>query len=168
MDPGFEWPCKDDVPLHFVAQIACSEVPQWHRADGVLLFFYSNEHWGSSPKDQGFIRVLWQLGQRPFPESELPSVEKSQFFGLFKQRKGVKHWRKVPLEFRPGLSYPTYVDMAFPDEEAREDYAEFLEQHSSPLQMGGHPAPIQSNDLEQTCQTCTGIPRAQRASCGPG
>lgn len=154
VDEGFVWPCKDGVPLHFVAQIACADVPEWGREEGAMLFFYSNRHWGSSPKDEGHVQVLWQRGTSPAQ----PPPARSGFF----RKPGPKIYRQVWLQFKPSRSFPSYERLGFElDEVAHEEYGEFLAELASPIQIGGYPDPIQSDDMERDCERATGIPRQQ-------
>ena len=161
VDEAFVWPRKDDLPLQFVAQIACSAVPQWNLRDGFLLFFYSDRHWGSSPDDRGHARVLWQAGQRQLLPQEQPVGEASRFFGLLKKPVPPRSYTRVDLDFRPSWSYPSLerLGFEFPDDFVEEAYGEFLAELTSPIQIGGFPDPIQGDTMERDCQVCTGIPR---------
>lgn len=158
VDKDFVWPRKDGVPLQFVAQIACQDVPDWKRETGWMLFFYSNQHWGSSPRDQGHVRVLWQQGHAP---AAPPEPGPARFFGLLPGERP-RVTRQVWLHFKPSRSFPSYERLGFElSEEAHDEYGEMLAELSSPLQIGGYPDPIQSDNMEQDCQKATGIPAAQ-------
>ncbi len=158
VDEGFVWPDRRGRPLDFVAQIACRDVPHWPKDEGALLFFYDNEHWGLEAEDKGFIKVLWQLGEKEFESSQLPTHESKRFFGLLKNRKTPVIYQKVPLIFVPSLSYPSHERLAyeFPDEFTNDNYAELLEDLSSPLQLEGYPLPIQNDDMEADCAKIVG------------
>lgn len=160
VDPGFVWPSKNQMPLHFVAQIACEDVPGWPQNEGALLFFYDDSHWGLSPGDQGHAQVIWQRGERRLTPEELPRVEKKKLLGLMKAVVKPRTYKQVFLRFEEGRSYPGVerLGFEFEDEAEEELYFEFLAEQESPVQFGGYPRPIQSDDMEQLCANVFDLP----------
>jgi uncharacterized protein YwqG len=165
VDEGFEWPQKDGWPLQFVACIEACAAPLFQRNDGSLLFFYDDRHWGVSPKDRGHAVVVWQHGTRPLAQDQMPRVEQQRNWLLWKSTKirKPKITRQVGLEFFPSKSFPSLDRglLKLPGEAEEELYTEFLDSLQSPVQIGGYPAPIQSDDMEADCAKCLGVPKDQ-------
>lgn len=160
VDSDFVWPTKNGMPLHFVAQVACSEVSKWPQDDGALLFFYDDAHWGLSPEDRGHAQVLWQRGERQLTADDLPRFEKRRVMGLLKAVVQPRVYRRVYLGLEDGISYPDAerLHFEFADEAEEELYYEFLAERESPVQLGGYPRPIQSDDMEQICAAAFDLP----------
>lgn len=158
VDDGFVWPHKNGEPLQFVAQIEASASPLWNRQSGIYLFFYHDRYWGGSPKDRGHAAVIWQQGQRALEAEEMPRFTRTRNWLLWKSTsvKSVRITRQVYLEFQSSSSFPSLDRemVRFPGEAEEEAYNEFLAALESPIQLGGYPCPIQSDDMESDCARC--------------
>ena len=149
----FSLATKNDIPLNFIGQIACNEINFWPSDTGYLLFFYSNRHWGYSPKDRGHAVVIHQVGEQKLTTEELPEFETKHLFGLIKRKSKPTTYELLNVEFESGRSYPTIERnrISFDDEVAEECYDEFCTQVQPSIQIGGYPFPIQSDDMETDC-----------------
>lgn len=166
VDDGFAWPHKNGEPLQFVAQVEASVCPSWNRGSGVFLFFHDDRYWGTSPKDAGHAVVMWQEGARALGPEEMPRVTRTRNWLLFKSTsvRSVRMTRQVYLEFESGSSFPSLERemVRFPGEAEEEAYNEFLASLESPIQLGGYPSPIQSDDMEADCARCVAaVPEGQ-------
>lgn len=86
-------------PLHFLAQIDCSELAAFDKSGllprtGTLLFFYQCESniWGFDPKDRGCARVIYY-------EGEGKKVTPPENISVFPE---------MGIRFSPETSYPSY------------------------------------------------------------
>lgn len=152
VDEGFVWPEKDDHPLSFVAQLECRAIGI--EADGFLVFFHDNRHWGSSAADRGHAVVMHVQGQRQLGPDDLPVRVKPRFFGLGKKTLTPTTYRRVEIALRAGHSYPSLERelIDFHDDEALyEGYCELVAECEQSLQIGGFPLPVQSDDMERDC-----------------
>ena len=128
--------------------------------EGYLLFFYDNRHWGYSPKDTGHAVVLHQHGSRVLNKTELPEREVRIPFRLAEKDGHVRGFiSECMCRLTVGLSYPSLDRelVKLGDEVAEECYIEFCESILAPVQIGGFPRPVQSDDMEQTCASATGL-----------
>ena len=153
VDRDFVWPLNDGLPLDFIGQLKCQEIDLLPFRSGYLLFFYDNRHWGYSPNDRGHVRVLHQQGERQASESDLPEYITSSFFGLRKRLVRPKVYTRVNINFCDSRSYPSLErgSLSFDDEQWEEAYCEFCYDVEPLVQIGGYPAPIQSDCMEQDC-----------------
>ena len=162
VDPGFVWPSKNSIPLNFVGQIECSAWNQLPVEEGNLLFFYDNRHFGYSASDRGHAVVMHQQGQARFDTMNLPSFETRRWFGLVKQRSKPQVYQQVNLRFRNGHSLPSWgrdetLEIGLKTDADEEAYSEFCADYLANVQLGGYPAPIQSDEMERQCCQATGF-----------
>jgi uncharacterized protein YwqG len=92
-------------------------------------------------------------------KTELPEREVRSLFGLLKKMVTPRIFQQVHVSFDRGLSYPSLDRglVKLGDEVAEECYIEFCESILAPVQIGGFPRPVQSDDMEQTCASATGL-----------
>ncbi|MBB4196708.1 uncharacterized protein YwqG [Rhodoblastus sphagnicola] len=112
MPKGMKWPRDPEgAPLHFVAQIACADLPaalwfgQGPRQGWLLLFVEILKFQYSDEAERGMVQVLHttELGVEHEPPQDLPTVRHvmSDYIGYAKPefRPGVpKLWRKWPVD----------------------------------------------------------------------
>lgn len=144
---GVAWPEREGRRLEFLARISLPEVQQtlamdWLPSEGALLFFYDLEEqpWGYESSDRGSWAVLHvpDADAEPEPGSPVP----------FR-----------PIGFRRIESYPSCeredVEALSLEDDEDDAYVELMESPFEGLpqhQIGGFPAPIQSDDMELQCQ----------------
>jgi Domain of unknown function (DUF1963) len=104
MPKQIEWPRDaDGTPLHFLAQIACADLPAdlWNghgpRTGWLLLFVQTTETIGVA--NMGYERVLHitDLGPKRAPPKDTPTVS-TELTGPLNWRGRPKQWRKWPVD----------------------------------------------------------------------
>lgn len=144
------WPHKDDKPLTF---LACLHLPSlaepgiigWLPPTGNLLLFYDMERqpWGYDPKDRGSWAVLHVAecevaGEAPDGPVLCPR----------------RHLDLQPLSIPPSGQHPAFarLDLSHAEEDAIEEHAQALLGDEPVHQVGGHPRPVQGDNMEMECQ----------------
>jgi uncharacterized protein YwqG len=150
---GFQWPFFKEFPLEFVAQINCAEFtyPNFPNK-GLLLFFQDNQHWGYSPKDAGFIRVIYYPDVMELQEIPTPVIYRKRLWGIFGHQALPRVYKEAKLVLRQGISLPSIERglIALSDEGTEDAYCEVKEelQEGRFVQIGGFPNPVQNDGME--------------------
>ncbi|WP_340643694.1 YwqG family protein [Phenylobacterium sp.] len=147
------WPRYQGRPLSCVAQLDLAQIqaaggPEWLPGHGRLLFFYELEHgsWGLDEKDAESAVVIHEAGS-PIAATEpgdLPDDAKLPAY---------------PITFAPTASYPSGERAAIDWSRLNTASADTLDEALVNLapaapahQIGGYPAPVQSDDMEAECE----------------
>ena len=147
------WPRYEGRPLCLLAQLDLAEIHaagglDWLPSEGRLLFFYELEHsgWGGTPEDAGCAVVRYEPG--PAVEASTPDDLPADF-----------RLDAVPVSFSPDTSLPDesrlnidWRSFSHAQEAALEQAIEALAPAEPVHQVGGFPAPIQSDEMELECQ----------------
>lgn len=149
------WPSWNGMSLSFLAQIDLAQAraaggPHWLPANGGLFFFYDAEQstWGFDPKDAGSWVVLYDPKgfasvARALPQ-DLPDHAR-----YVERAVSLRTAQSLPAPERLGV--PTF-DLADSDFDALWDTRNALHGGGSHHQIGGHPDPIQSANMDLECQ----------------
>lgn len=150
----FQWPCHNEKPMAFLAQLDLSELAAAHRFDwlpdqGSLLFFYVYEEekmvWGHDPKDSDHWRVI--LAENPGAEINFPKNLDRDF------RFNPLHISAHKVDVLPRIGSDEVNALKLSDEES-DVYDNYTNSEGeTPLhQAGGFPFPIQENSMDLDCQ----------------
>ncbi|MHC4391404.1 MAG: DUF1963 domain-containing protein [Planctomycetota bacterium] len=152
VDAAFRWPVHNERPMDFLVQLRCADVPLVPVDQGCLLFFWDQRDWGYTHKDAGAFQVVHV--RAPDRVASEPPTYRERFLWFFERTRTPKAWRERRLRFEPGQSLPSLDREPFAfgeDDEAMEDYIALQSGLHQPLQVGGFPDPIQSDDMEAEC-----------------
>lgn len=160
LPPGVEWPVWNGKRLTFLARLSMAEMATvraipWLQNSGALLFFYDTDSqpWGFDPVHRGGAAVL------AVPDAPLLGPEEDVTIGE----------GRLPRQFvgfTPIMSLPSWERPEVQELELSEEELELLDELTSrPFggapkhQVGGHPTPIQGDQMEVECQLAShGIP----------
>jgi len=148
---GFVWPCYEDTPLSFMAQINLKDVANLDKDNllpksGVLSFFYELDSmkWGYAPKDKGSARVFYFPDEAALTSAEFPDE--------------LEDYIQIPeysVKFKAHISLPESID----DEYDVNEYDECCEElgyeyddDGERTKLLGYPDVIQ-NPMEEECET---------------
>jgi uncharacterized protein YwqG len=157
------WPSKEGTPLDFLAQIDLAELQQevaleWLPSNGKLLFFYDCElqPWGFDPKDRGGWAVLHTPGDSPAvgpttrPAPARISLERTAIA-----------FRRIDSFPSAGRTEIEELRLTDPELERYDELCDLPYRDRPWHQIGGYPAPEQSDAMELECQLAS-----NGVSCG--
>ena len=127
--PSAEFPDDGDVYLHFVAQIACADLPAelWGglgpRRGWLLLFLDAQSPWIDDPPSALQVIHIKDLGPERKPPEGLRPVRNEDYTGYsYDHYPGAEAvpstWRRWPLDL---VTFPNEIEPELPDEPAPEE-----------------------------------------------
>lgn len=151
-----KWPEWKGKPLAFLCQINLAEIPaECERnglpVSGMLYFFYvqDQETWGGDPKDKGSWSVIYAAAP-PANDAQHAAPK-----GLSKE----SVFAEKPIKFAAVKTYPDFLDARIEalnlNNKQEERYGELRSSAFKDVpvhHLFGHPAPIQSNDMDLESQ----------------
>lgn len=152
-DLSFQWPCVDNEPLAFIAQLDLAELAAeleiyWLPTTGILLFFYDVETmpWGCEPDDNELWKVIYIPDAKTdidFPKN-LPS--ECQFDPVFLEA--------VKIEQLPSLERDEVKASKLTDyqEDAYHELCDREIGEQPAHQVSGFPECLQGDEMELECQ----------------
>ena len=148
-----DWPRSDGRALGFVAQLDLPTLravggPDWLPAEGRLLVFYDFEHqpWGIEPSDLGTFVVRHEVGEAPLAQAPGDLHEDAQFPAYpvtYVQARSYAGWERLSVDWNSLSKQEDRELERMLDEQAPAEPAH---------QIGGYPAPIQADGMEDDCQ----------------